>query len=237
MRAAPASGGPRMRRLWWALFFFCLAFSQVLQGQAPRIDSIDPSQGPIAGGTAVTIRGANLQGSSLSVDKAVIVPASITASEVRFTSPPHDNGIASIKVSNAAGASYGELLYVPPKLSELPPGYITTVAGMGQFSGFYRQATQAEIGTGPPTFDRSGNMYIPEAGFNRVVRVRPDGVLEPFAGSGAPFSSSLNVGDGGVASEANINFPRGVAADSDGTVYITDQEHRVRRVDGHTEEH
>jgi uncharacterized protein (TIGR03437 family) len=222
-----------MRRLWWALSIFCLAFSQVLQGQSPRIDLIDPPQSPIAGGTVVAIKGANLQGASLSVDKAVIVPASITASEIRFTSPPHDNGIASIKVSGVAGASYGELLYVPPKLSELPPGYITTIAGIALFSGFYRQATQAEITpTGSPAFDRSGNLYMPEPGFNRVSRVRPDGVLEPFAGNGVPFSSSGNVGDGGVASEAVVGS-RGVAVDSDGTVYLTDY-CRIRRVDAHT---
>ena len=223
-----------MRRLWCTLSVFCVGFSQVLQGQAPRVDSIDPPQSPIAGGTLVAIKGANLQGSSLSVDQAVIVPVSITAGEIRFTSPPHDNGIASIKVSGAAGASYSELLYVPPKLSELPPGYITTIAGIGLFSGFYRQATQAEIyPQGSPAFDQSGNLYMPEPGFNRVVRIRPDGVLEPFAGNGVPFSFT-DVGDGGPATEAVINFPRGVAADFDGTVYITDQGSRIRRVDGHT---
>src|ERR1035441_5868434 len=65
----------RMGRLWCALSVFCLA-SHVLQGQAPRIDSIDPPQSPIAGGTVVAIKGANFQGSSLSVDKAAIVPRS-----------------------------------------------------------------------------------------------------------------------------------------------------------------
>ena len=34
---------------------FCLACSQPLHGQAPRIDSIDPTLGPIVGGTLVPI--------------------------------------------------------------------------------------------------------------------------------------------------------------------------------------
>jgi hypothetical protein len=221
------------RLLAFSIFF--LACCPALLGQSPRIDLIEPSQGPIAGGTVVIIQGANFQGAGLSVDKATITPQALSATEIRFTTPPHDNGIAVIKIANTAGAVYGEFLFIPPKLSELPPGYITTVAGIGQFSGFYRQATQAEIQPqGSPAFDLSGNLYIPEPNYNRVSRLRPDGVLEPFAGSGVTPGPSADIGDGGPATEAMINFPRGATADSDGNIYIAEQQHRIRRVDGRT---
>jgi len=207
-----------------------------LLGQAPRIDSIDPAQGPIAGGTVVTITGANFQGATLSVDKAAVTPQSISATTIEFTSATHDNGIASIKVATTAGAAYGEFLYVPPRLQDLPPGYITTVAGIGQFTGFYRPATQAEIQPqGSPALDQSGNLYIPEPGYDRVSRVRPDGIIEPFAGTGfASYQSGTGLGDGGPATEAAMTFPRGVTTDANGNVYITEFMHRIRRVDART---
>jgi sugar lactone lactonase YvrE len=207
-----------------------------LLGQAPRIDSIDPAQGPIAGGTVVTITGANFQSATLSVDKVAVTPQAISATTIKFTSATHDNGIASIKVATGAGAAYGEFLYVPPRLQDLPPGYITTVAGIGQFTGFYRPATQVEIlPQGSPAFDRQGNLYIPEPSNDRVSRVRPDGIIEPFAGSGiASYQSATGLGDGGPAAEATMTFPRGVTTDANGNVYITEFMHRIRRVDGRT---
>ncbi|MBZ5623220.1 MAG: IPT/TIG domain-containing protein [Acidobacteriia bacterium] len=68
---------------------WCLACVQALHGQAPHIDSIDPAQGPIAGGTAVTINGTHFQGATLNVDKATIAPKALSDTEIRFTSPQH----------------------------------------------------------------------------------------------------------------------------------------------------
>src|SRR5512141_1687342 len=110
-----------------ALLFVLLALPTLAQ---PRIDRIDPSEGPIAGGTAVTVSGSGLSGASLTVDGNAILPSTVADVEVRFTTPKHDNGYALVKVATAAGSAYAEFLYVPPRLEELPPGYITTVAGV-----------------------------------------------------------------------------------------------------------
>jgi sugar lactone lactonase YvrE len=215
---------------------FCLMLGQALFGQSPRIDSIDPAQGPIAGGTVVTITGANFQGATLSVDKVAVTPQAISATAIKFVTAPHDNGIASLKVATSAGAAYGEFLYVPPRLQDLPPGYITTVAGIGSFTGFYRQATQAEISPFcSPAIDLQGNIYVLETQYNRVVRIRTDGMLELFAGNGIPdYESPNGIGDGGPAVDASLTNSKGVTTDADGNVYITEFRGRIRKVDGRT---
>src|SRR5690242_7781275 len=116
------------------LFSGCL-LAAGLSAQVPRIDSITPNSVPIAGGTEISVLGANLAGASLTLDNAAIRSNSATATEIRFTAPRHDNGIVTIKVATGSGMAFAELLYLPPKLSDLPPGYITTVAGIGQFTG------------------------------------------------------------------------------------------------------
>lgn len=211
-----------------------LSCPQALLSQAPRIDSITPASGPIAGGTLVMIQGANLQGASLSLDLVAIAPQMATPTQLQFVTPKHDNGIASVQVANDTGRGYAEFLYVPPKLKDLPAGYITTVAGVGLFTGYYRPATQAAVSPVGIAYDLAGRLYLAEPNFNRVSRVRPDGVLVPFAGTGAVSSPGLNVGDGGPAGAALLNFPRGVVADSAGNIFIVEGGGRVRRVDGQT---
>jgi sugar lactone lactonase YvrE len=200
------------------------------------IQNIMPSQGPITGGTQVTLAGSGFTGTTLTLDGATITPSAASDTQIVFQTPAHDNGIVTLKLSGNGPTAYAEFLYVPPSLQDLPPGYITTVAGIGLFTGLYRPATQAELHlSGSPAFDRQGNLYIPEPGNNRIIRVRPDGILEPFAGTGIPdYQSTSGIGDGGPATEASLTFPRGVTTDATGNVYITEAKSRIRRVDAQT---
>jgi RHS repeat-associated protein len=110
-----------------------------------------------------------------------------------------------------------------------PDGIITTVAGNGTFgsSGDGGPATQAQlffpvgVAVGP-----DGSLYIAERG-SRIRRVGPNGIITTVAGTGvAGFS-----GDGGPASQAQLNDPWAVAVGPDGSLYIADmQARRVRRV-------
>jgi hypothetical protein len=186
--------------------------SSPLRGEPPQIVSVNPATGPIAGGTIVTVSGVGLDGASIRLDDVKIQAQVISDREIRFTTPAHSNGISTIKVTNGSETAYGEFLYVPPALRDLPPGYVTTIAGVGTFTGFYRQATKAEVSAyGSPAYDGKGNLYF--TGLNRVLRVRSDGILEPFAGSGAVPGpeGSENVGDGGPALQANTKFPRSLS--------------------------
>lgn len=110
-------------------------------------------------------------------------------------------------------------------------GIITTLAGNGNagYSGDGGAATAAQLNgpTGIAT-DASGNIYIADKGNNAIRRVSADGVITTIAGNGIPGYS----GDGGNATVALFNSPRGIAVDAAGNIYIADAgNHAVRKID------
>ena len=197
--------------------------------QQPRIDSIAPSQGPIAGGFVVTIKGANLGAATLKLDRTALAPLSQSDGEIRVQMPAHDNGYAVI----FAGSAHAELLYVPPRLDEIAPGSITTVAGVGSYTRDFGDAKQAALFPAGLALAGDGTLYIAEPGNNKVTRVKPDGTIERVAG-GVQWCCNAPNGDGGPGAEAPVAFPLAVAVDPDGNVYIPDHNDRIRRVDAHT---
>jgi uncharacterized protein (TIGR03437 family) len=112
-----------------------------------------------------------------------------------------------------------------------PNGIITTVAGNGTagYSGDGGPATSAEL-DGPyrVTVDTSGNIYIPDSSNSVIRKVAADGTISTVAGNG--FSGYS--GDGGLATNAELNYPEAVAFDSAGNYYIADEAANViRKVD------
>ena len=112
-----------------------------------------------------------------------------------------------------------------------PSGAVTTVAGTGRagFSGDNGPATSAELSAPEGlAVDQQGNLYIADAGNNRVRKVTPDGVLTTIAGNGNAGSA----GDGGRAVTAELFIPTGLAVDAHGILYIADSaNNKVRKVD------
>lgn len=147
--------------------------------------------------------------------------------EIRLRMPAHDNGFSVISARNGDGVAYAEFLYLPPRLNELPPGHITTVAGIGPYTRAWGDAKSASVGAGTLSLDAAGSLYIGDAGGARVVRVRTDGGIEPFAGTGTSGAS----GDGGPAVDADVDYPRAVAFDGAGNAYIGGDRCQLRRVD------
>jgi sugar lactone lactonase YvrE len=198
--------------------------------QQPRIAAISPSQGLIAGGTIVTIAGANFTGATVTLDRVAITPIARSDSEIRLQMPPHVNGYSIVSIRASANSAYAKFLYVPPPLASLPAGYITTVAGVGLFGNLYGPATEALIHANFGfVFDGTGKTYIADAGANRVYVVQRDGTIEPFAGDGdGSFNSDRR--DGGQAIDATISYPHNVALDGAGNVYIPDARYFIRRV-------
>jgi sugar lactone lactonase YvrE len=114
-----------------------------------------------------------------------------------------------------------------------PLGLITTVAGNGQagFSGDGGPAINASL-DGPRTVaaDAAGNLYIADAGNDRVRKVDLHGVITTIAGNGQQGFS----GDGGPATSASLSRPNGVVVDAAGNLYIADTANaRIRKVDVH----
>ena len=128
-------------------------------------------------------------------------------------------------------AEGGERRLTPIGVS-LGPKVITTIAGNGQldFIGDEGPATAARLRSPSAVVsDASGNLFVADSANHRIRRVdRAAGTISTVAGTGrAGFA-----GDGGLAAEALINFPQGLAIDGAGAIYIADTEnHRIRRID------
>jgi hypothetical protein len=112
----------------------------------------------------------------------------------------------------------------------LPDGAIETVAGSGTkgFSGDGGPALQAGLDSpfaAVPT--AAGGYLIADTGNHRVRQVLPDGTIETVAGTGVPGFS----GDGGPATEAELDAPHAVVSLPDGGFLVADTlNDRVRRV-------
>jgi poly(3-hydroxybutyrate) depolymerase/sugar lactone lactonase YvrE len=111
-----------------------------------------------------------------------------------------------------------------------PDGSITPIAGTGAagFSGDHGAATAASLNAPSGlAVDREGNLFIADRYNHRVRRLATDGSISTVAGTGTPGFA----GDEGPATAALLNFPTGVAVDSQGNLFIADSlNHRVRRV-------
>ncbi len=204
-----------------------------LLAQGPRIDSVTPAQTPIAGGAQIDARGAHLAGAKVTVDGAAVSLSSASDDGVRFDAPKHDNGYAILRLETPAGTATATLLYIPPRVQDLPPGYITTIAGIGNYYGDFGPAQEALVAPWGLSVAGDGSLYVAEAGHDRVIRIGPDGIIEPFAGSGFGGPPPVS-GDGGPAVQAPIAFPRDVILEANGDLIIPDSNHRIRRVDART---
>jgi hypothetical protein len=108
-------------------------------------------------------------------------------------------------------------------------GVISIFAGTGYgFSGDGGAATDAQLSFPVAVaLDNGGNVYIADANNNRVRMVNTNGVISTFAGNG----TSGFAGDGGAATDANINGVNAIAADALGNIYLSDRNNqRIRMV-------
>lgn len=108
-----------------------------------------------------------------------------------------------------------------------PAGTITTVAGTGAagYSGDGGPASQAALNTpSDVALDSGGNLYIADAGNNRIRQVNAaTGFITTFAGNGnCCYSGTGSGGDGGAATAATLFYPTNVTVDASGNVYFTD---------------
>ena len=117
-----------------------------------------------------------------------------------------------------------------------------TVAAVAQSSTSYRidtfAGTRAVRDNGPAinarlwdpagvAVDGAGNLYIADRDNNRIRKVDSAGVITTVAGTGRSGFG----GDGGPATEAQLDFPSSVALDGAGNLFIADMgNNRIRKV-------
>jgi uncharacterized protein (TIGR03437 family) len=101
-----------------------------------------------------------------------------------------------------------------------PGGLIATVAGNGiaGYSGDGGQATSAQVGNPVGlAVDAAGDIFTVDAS-NRVRQVYPNGLIATIAGNGTRGYT----GDGGLATQAQLNTPSAIALGNNGNLYVAD---------------
>ncbi len=105
-------------------------------------------------------------------------------------------------------------------------GVVNTIAGNGSpgYSGDGGQATAAKLSNPlSMVLDASGNLYIADGGNNVIRKVNTSGIITTIAGGGG------SLGDGGPATAAQFSWPRSLAMDASGNMFIADEyHHRIR---------
>jgi len=138
---------------------------------APVVTSVNPSAGPLAGGTAVTIQGENFSGATavkFNSTPGNIVSVSADGSNLSATSPAGSAGTVDITVVTPAGASAtssaDQFIYAPaPTVSSVQPatgstggGTVVTITGTN-FTGTGYTVTAVNFGGVPATFSVSAD--------------------------------------------------------------------------------
>jgi sugar lactone lactonase YvrE len=91
-----------------------------------------------------------------------------------------------------------------------PEGVVTTLASIGISIGI--------------AVDGIGNLFVTSSN-NKIIRITPEGAETTLAGSGSPGSSD------GTGTIASFSYPKGVAVDTAGNVYVADTENsKIRKI-------
>jgi sugar lactone lactonase YvrE len=106
---------------------------------------------------------------------------------------------------------------------------VSTIAGIGPPDvGDGRAAVDANLQSPFGLLAASdGSIYIADSFNDRVRRVTTDGIIHTIAGTGTAETQML--GDGLLATQAQLRFPRAMDFGPDGSLYIADSNHYVIR--------
>ena len=149
--------------------------------------------------------------STLAGSAGIFGSADGTGNAARF------NGTWSVAV-NAAGNIY--VVDQGSTIREITPaGVVSTLAGSAGSTGS-ADGTGSTARFNDPygvAVDAVGNVYVADAVNNTIRKVTPAGVVSTLAGLAGIFGST-----DGAGSAARFFFPRGVAVDAAGNVYVAD---------------
>jgi len=206
----------------------------------------------VANGTITTFAGSNSVGAGYSGDTGTATGAQLNnpvgvaadASGNVYIADAGNNVVRQVYSGNIITAAVGFThpdgvavdssgnLYVADtvarRIVKLSGGVYTTIAGNGNgaFGGDDGPGAQAALNAPMGVaVDASGNVYIADTLNGRIRKLTPSGTITTIAGTGALYFS----GDQGPATQAAMYFPRGVAVDPSGNIYIADTANSVVR--------
>jgi uncharacterized protein (TIGR03437 family) len=124
---------------------------------------------------------------------------------------------ASVAVDGTGNVFFGD---GPSVRKASTDGMVSTLASINPFG-------MGGTLLGGLAIDPAGNIIVSDLVSHVIHKIAPNGSMTTIAGTGtAGFS-----GDGGPATAARLHFPRGVAVDSAGNIYIADSFNlRVRKI-------
>jgi sugar lactone lactonase YvrE len=145
-----------------------------------------------------------------------------TGSAARFVAPA---GLAADNAGNVYAADAGR--HTIRKVT--PEGVVTTLAGTpGQTGGSADGTGSAALFNSPEgvAADSAGNLYVADTANHTIRKVAPDGMVTTLVGLAGTSGSTDDVG-----SAARFSGPYGIAADSEGNLYVADTgNHAIRKI-------
>lgn len=194
----------------------------------PVVAITSPSGGPVTGNTSgmVSLAGTASDNRAVTIvrwrnERGLSGVAQYNSAAMTWTADaiPLATGLNRITVS--AEDEAGNIGRTAIDVTSVPQSILVTVAGTGNSgnSGDGGQAVRADLSRPIRIdFDTAGNLYLTDSDNNTVRKVAPNGVITTVAGNGTEGFS----GNGGPATQAQLNFPIGVAIDGAGNIYICD---------------
>lgn len=191
-------------------------FAREISYGSPRITSITPAEISVRGGEILTVEGANFSKETLVLfrDKICKDRQVLDTQTIIFRASAMPSGLTTLTVQNRGGIAQTSFLITPISFRELPPGYITTVAGGSTYIGDGGPAISAIVMPGRMVFSARGDLFVGEG--NRIRKIEAGtGIVTTVAGGGE--SDPNNVPALGAA----LNGSSMLATDLAGNLYMT----------------
>ncbi|MBI4746870.1 MAG: IPT/TIG domain-containing protein [Acidobacteria bacterium] len=191
----------------------------------PEITSITPNQTPIRTSVPVTIRGRNFAPESVVLIDGVPATDVIfdNATQLRVTTPANEaSGPQILTVQHRGGIAQTQFTYLPPDLSAISAGSITTFIGGGRFAGDGGPGLQSPlIAPGGIVVDGAGNLLIADTKSSRIRKLAYDtSIITTIAGTGQSTPNFLIDVNNKLATSVPVSFPSDVTVDIKGDIYL-----------------